>query len=206
MLISIHPDNPDERKIRRVVEALREGAVIVYPTDTVYAIGCSLQKSKAIEQVARIKGLKPDKANFSIVCQDLSSLAEYAIVDTPVYKIMRKALPGPYTFILNASNRIPKYFNANKKSVGIRVPDNKIVRMIVEELGHPLVTTSVHDDDEIIEYTTDPELIHERYAQQVDLVIDGGFGNNEASTIIDCTSGEPELVREGIGPTDHLFG
>lgn len=206
MLISIHPDNPDERKIRRVVEALREGAVIVYPTDTVYAIGCSLQKSKAIEQVARIKGLKPEKANFSIVCQDLSSLAEYAIVDTPIYKIMRKALPGPYTFILNASNRIPKYFNANKKSVGIRVPDNKIVRMIVEELGHPLVTTSVHDDDEIIEYTTDPELIHERYAQQVDLVIDGGFGKNEASTIIDCTSGEPELVREGIGPTDHLFG
>ncbi|MBX7095569.1 MAG: threonylcarbamoyl-AMP synthase [Flavobacteriales bacterium] len=205
MLLEIHPDNPDEKKIRKVVDLLNEGAVIIYPTDGVYAIGCSLLKSKAIDRVAKIKGLKTEKANFSIVCHDLSHLSEYARVDTPIYKIMKKALPGPYTFILEASNKIPKFFNNNKRSVGIRVPNNAIVRMIVKELGHPIISTSVHDDDEVIEYTTDPELIHEKYDKAVDLVIAGGYGKNEASTIIDCTDGYPEVIREGIGPTEDLF-
>lgn len=201
----IHPDNPDERKIRKVVDVLNNGGLIVFPTDTVYSIGCSLLKFKSIEKVARIKGIKTEKANFSIVCYDLSTIAEYAKVETPVYKIMKKALPGPYTFILEASSKIPKYFNNNKRSVGIRVPNNEITRMIVKELGHPIISTSVHDDDEVIEYTTDPELIHEKYHTQVDLVINGGFGHNEASTIIDCTQGQPEIVREGIGSTENLF-
>lgn len=206
MLLEIHPGTPDMRKLRRVIECLNDGGVIIYPTDTVYSIGCSLLKSKAMEKVARIKGLKPEKANFSLICYDLSTLSEYAkTVETPVYKLMRKALPGPYTFILNASSKVPRYFHPGKKSVGIRVPDNHLARELVKELGHPLISTSVHDDDEVIEYTTDPGLIYEKYRHQVDLVIDGGYGHNVASTVIDCTGGEPELVRQGIGPIDHLF-
>jgi len=200
MLIRIHPDNPADRLIRLVTECLNDGGVIIFPTDTIYAIGCDIYKPKAIDRVAQIKGVKIDKANFSFICQDLSHLSEFSRpIDNAVYKMMRRNLPGPFTFILGASNKVPKIFQSKKKSIGIRVPDNNIAREIVQQLGNPLMSTSVHDDDEILEYTTDPELIFERYGNQVDLVVDGGFGDNMASTIIDCTGSEPELLREGKG-------
>ena len=199
MLLNIHPENPDEKRMLQVVDVLRNGGVIIYPTDTVYSIGCDVNNSKAVARVAQIKGLKPEKANFSIICYDLSHIAEYARVYTPEYKMMKKNLPGPFTFILNGSSALPKIFKSNKKEVGIRVPDNNIARQLVQMLGNPLIATSVHDHDEVLEYTTDPELIHEKYEKQVDIVINGGYGNNEASTIVDFTSGEPEIVRQGIG-------
>lgn len=206
MLIDIHQENPDERKIQQVVEVLKKGGVIIYPTDAVYSLGCALSHNKAIERVAQIKGIKPEKANFSIVCEDLSQLSRYAKqVDTNIYKLMKRALPGPYTFILNASNLVPKIFKSKKKTIGIRVPDHLIPQRIVEVLGEPIIATSVHADDEILEYITDPELIHEKYEKIVDLVINSGMGNIHASTIFDCTSGEPELVREGIGPIEGLI-
>lgn len=200
MLVSIHPDNPDPRKMRQVIECLNNGGVIIYPTDTVYSIGCSLFKPKAIERVARLKGLKPEKADFSLVCYDLSTLSEYTRqVNNVTFKLMKRTLPGPFTFILNSSSQVPRLFSRKKRTVGIRIPDNNIARELVLELGHPLIATSVKDDDEILEYTTDPELIHERYGDSVDMVINAGFGNNVASTIIDCTGDEPEIIREGIG-------
>lgn len=199
MLLAIHPDNPDNRKITQVVNCLRSGGVIVYPTDTVYSFGCSIESKRAIERVAKIKGIKPEKADFSIICHDLSHLSEYAKVTTPTYKLLRKALPGPFTFILNGSTQIPKIFRARKKTIGLRIPDNNIARAIVQELGCPIIATSVHDEDDIIEYTTDPSLIEDKYNHLVDLVVDGGYGNNEASTIIDCTTDEPELIRQGLG-------
>lgn len=206
MLIDIHQENPDERKIQQVVEVLKKGGVIIYPTDSVYSLGCALSHTKAIERVAQIKGIKPEKANFSIVCEDLSQLSRYAKqVDTNIYKLMKRALPGPYTFILNASNLVPKIFKSKKKTIGIRVPDHLIPQRIVEVLGEPIIATSVHADDEILEYITDPELIHEKYEKIVDLVINSGMGNIHASTIFDCTSGEPELIREGIGPIEGLI-
>lgn len=205
MLLNIHPENPDPKRIREVVDCLRQGGVIIYPTDSVYTIGCDLMNIKALERVARIKNIKLDKANFSVICYDLSHLSEYAKpIDNAVFKLMKKSLPGPYTFILNASNNVPKIFQSKKKTVGIRVPDNNIPREIVNVLGNPIVSTSVHDDDEILEYTTDPELIHEKYNKQVDMVINGGFGNLNASTVFDCTNNVPELVREGIGSLDVL--
>jgi|SRR6056297_2642119 len=199
MLLNIHPDNPDEKRMLQVIDVLKKGGVIIYPTDTVYSIGCDVNNIKAVARVAQIKGLKADKANFSLICYDLSHISEYARIDTPDYKLMKKNLPGPFTFILNGSSALPKIFKTKKKEVGIRVPANNIARQLVEMLGNPLIATSVHDEDEIIEYTTDPELIYEKYGNQVDLVINGGFGNNEASTIVDLTSGEPEIVRQGIG-------
>lgn len=203
MLLQIHPDNPDPKKIDVVIECLKDGGTIIYPTDTVYSIGCDLNSSKAVSRVAQIKKIKLEKAHFSLVCYDLSHLAEYAkAIDTPVYKLMKTSLPGPFTFILNASSRVPKIFKSNKKTVGIRVPDNAIARQLVKELGNPIIATSVYDDDAVLEYTTDPELIYEKYGKQVDLVIDGGYGKNEASTIIDCTGAEPELVRQGLGILD----
>ncbi|HLP13474.1 MAG TPA: L-threonylcarbamoyladenylate synthase [Flavobacteriales bacterium] len=207
MLLDIHPDNPDARKIITAVEILNEGGIIVYPTDSVYAVGCLLNKSKAIERLEKFKKVKAAKANFSIICSDLSNISDYARnVENKVFKIMKKALPGPYTFILNASSKIPSYFNANKKTVGIRVPDNNIARALVEICNVPLVTTSVHDDeDEMMEYLTDAELIHEKFGNSVDLVINGGIGSLEPSTVIDCTSGSPELIREGKGEIVHLF-
>lgn len=206
MLIHIHPKNPEPKKIQTVVDCLLDGGVIIYPTDTVYSIGCLLTKSKGIERVAKIKGVKMEKANFSIVCHDLSNIAEYSRhVGTNIYKIMKKALPGPFTFILDASNKVPKYFNADKKEIGIRIPNNLIPQELVKISGSPLISTSVHDDDEVLEYTTDPELIYERYENLVDIVIAGGYGNNVASTVIDCTSGLPEITRQGIGITDDLF-
>jgi len=205
MLLEIHPDNPDARKIKQVLECLNDGGVIIYPTDSVYSIGCSLQRLKAVDKVARLKGIKPEKANFSLVCYDLSTLSEYAKqVNNPTFKLMRKAFPGPFTFILNASGQVPKLFKSKKKTIGIRVPDNNIPRELVRQLGCPLISTSVYDDDEIIEYTTDPELIHENWGNKVDIVINGGYGNNEASTVVDCTGDYPEIIRQGIGDLDAL--
>ncbi|MCD6661260.1 MAG: threonylcarbamoyl-AMP synthase [Lentimicrobium sp.] len=200
MLLKIYPENPGERQIRTVVECLNDGGIIIYPTDTVYGMGCDIFKSKAIERIAQIKGIKAEKANFSFICNDLSQLADYTRpIGNDVFKLMKKNLPGPFTFILNASNSVPKYIQSKKKTVGIRIPDNNIPLEIVRELGHPIMSTSIHDDDEILEYTTDPELIYEKYKNLVDIVIDGGYGDNEPSTIIDCTDYEPVIIREGKG-------
>lgn len=202
----IHPDNPDPRKIQQVVEILRRGGIGIYPTDTVYGLGGDIFSTKAIERIARIKGIKPEKNNFSFICSDLSNLSDYAKqVSQPVFKLMKKALPGPYTFILNSSSKVPKLLNTNKSQVGIRVPNHNIPRELVKILGNPIISTSIYDLDEVIEYTTDPELIFERFSSVVDFVIDGGYGNNTPSTIIDCTSDEPTLIREGLGPIEHLF-
>lgn len=203
MLIKIYPENPDERRIQQVIEVLKKGGVIVYPTDSVYSMGCDMTNKRAVEKMAQLKGVKLEEANFSLICYDLSNISEYTVqFGTDIYKMMKRALPGPYTFILNANKNIPKLFQSKKQTIGIRVPDNNIARTIVNQLGNPMLSTSVHDDDEILEYTTDPELIHERYDGQVDLVIDGGFGNNEASTVIDCTGETPEILRQGIGVVD----
>lgn len=200
MLLRIFPENPSSRQIRTVVECLLDGGVIIYPTDTVYGMGCDIFKSKAIERIAQIKGIKVEKANFSFICSDLSQLSDYTRpISNDVFKLMKKNLPGPFTFILNASNSVPKLIQSKKKTVGIRIPGNNIPLEIVNELGHPIMSTSIHDEDEILEYTTDPELIYEKYKNLVDIVIDGGFGDNEASTIIDCTGAEPLIIREGKG-------
>lgn len=199
MILNIHPENPNPKRIEQVVEILRNGGVIIYPTDTIYGIGCDMMNQKAVAKVAALKGLKPEKANFSIICHDLSHISEYARIDTPDYKMMKKSLPGPFTFILNATGNVPKIFKNKKKTIGIRVPDNNIARTLVKEFGNPLIATSVHDDDEILEYTTDPELIHERYGSKVDVVINGGPGKNEASTIVDLTEKDPEILRQGLG-------
>lgn len=206
MLLQIHPDNPNPREMKMVLECLRDGGVIIYPTDTVYALGCDIYESKAVERVCKIKGIKPEKANFSFVFYDLSHLADFTrVVDTPTYKLMRKALPGPFTFILEANSIIPKLFKSNKKTIGIRIPDNNICREIVNSLDHPIISTSVYDEDEIVEYTTDPEVIHEKYENLVDIVIDGGFGNNIASTVVDCTVSPPVVVRQGIGNLEEYL-
>ena len=203
MLIKIYPENPDEKRIQQVIDVLKKGGVIVYPTDSVYSMGCDMTNKRAVEKMAQLKGVKLEEANFSLICYDLSNISEYTVqFGTDIYKMMKRALPGPYTFILNANKNIPKLFQSKKQTIGIRVPDNNIARTIVNQLGNPMLSTSVHDDDEILEYTTDPELIHERYDGQVDLVIDGGYGNNEASTVIDCTGETPEIVRQGIGVVD----
>lgn len=200
MLLKIYPENPGERQIRTVVECLNDGGIIIYPTDTIYGMGCDIFKSKAIERIAQIKGIKAEKANFSFICNDLSQLADYTRpIGNDVFKLMKKNLPGPFTFILNASNSVPKYIQSKKKTVGIRIPDNNIPLEIVREFGHPIMSTSIHDDDEILEYTTDPELIYEKYKNLVDIVIDGGYGDNEPSTIIDCTDYEPVIIRKGKG-------
>ncbi|WP_247234549.1 L-threonylcarbamoyladenylate synthase [Telluribacter sp. SYSU D00476] len=198
-LIRIHPDNPEERKIRQVAECLRGGGLVIYPTDTIYGLGCDIHNAKAVEKVARIKGIKPDKSDFSFICYDLSHIADYAKVSNAGFKLMKKALPGPFTFVLWTSSKVPKLLNANKKTVGIRVPDNNIPRQIVRELGNPIITTSIRDDDEVIEYSTDPELIYEKFKNLVDIVIDGGYGGNVPSTIIDATDDTFEVIREGLG-------
>lgn len=205
MLLPIHPSNPDPRKIAQVVECLRKGGIVVYPTDTVYSMGCDMHNSKGLEKLALIKQIKLEKANFSLICHDLSHLTEYSKqLSNPVYKLMRSLLPGPYTFILEASKAIPKIFSDRKKTIGIRVPDNAIARAIVESLGNPIVATSVHDDDSILEYTTDPELIHEKWSNRVDIVIDGGMGGLEPSTVISCVNDEIEIIRMGKGPVEIL--
>ncbi|WP_194973064.1 L-threonylcarbamoyladenylate synthase [Aquiflexum lacus] len=205
-LIKLYPENPDPRKIQKIVEVLRDGGVIIYPTDTIYGMGCDIHNQRAVERIAQIKGIKPKKHNFSFICYDLSNISEYTrALSTPVFKVMKKTLPGPYTFILEANNNVPKILNSNKKTVGIRVPDHSIPRLLVKELGSPILTTSIRDEDEVIEYSTDPELIYEKYRDLVDIVIDGGYGQNVASTILDCTGGEIEIIREGLGPIDDLF-
>lgn len=204
-LVRIYPENPNPREIARVVEVLQNGGVIIYPTDTVYSFGCDIRKPKAIEQVARIKGLKPEKAEFALVFPDLSFLSAYTkSVDTPSYKILNRCLPGPFTFILKAGSAIPKIFQKKKKTVGIRIPENNIPREIVRQLDRPIIASSVHDEDEILEYTTDPELILEKYDHLVDIVIDGGIGDNDHSTVVDLSEGYPEIIREGKGNLDLL--
>lgn len=198
--IKLYPENPDERKVRQIVEVLRDGGVIIYPTDTIYGMGCDIFNSKAIEKIKQIKEIKGKNLNLSFICHDLSHLSEYTRrVETPIFKLMKKSLPGPFTYILESSSKVPKILNARKKTVGIRVPDNNIPRAIVRELGNPIITTSILDSDEIIEYSTDPSLIFEAFENLVDIVIDGGFGGNEPSTVVDCTEDEPVIVRQGIG-------
>lgn len=205
MLVKIYPENPNERHIQQAVEVLRKGGIIIYPTDTVYGLGCDITNQKAIERICRIRGIKPEKANFSFICSDLRHIADYIKpIDTTTFRVLKKALPGPFTFIFNANNNVPKLLSSNKKTVGIRVPDNSIAREIVKLLGNPILSTSIHDDDEVVEYSTDPELIHEKYEDRVDLVIDGGYGDNEPSTIVDCTSGDFEIVRQGKGIFENL--
>jgi tRNA threonylcarbamoyl adenosine modification protein (Sua5/YciO/YrdC/YwlC family) len=203
MLIRIHPDDPSPRLIKQVVECLQDGGLIIYPTDTVYGLGCDVFKQKSVEKIARIRGVELKKHNFSFICSDLSHLSDFTKpIDRSTYKLMRRALPGPFTFILNANTSIPKLFKNKKKTVGIRVPNHNIPRTIVEELGNPILTTSIHDDDAVIEYSTDPELIYEKYKNQVDIVIDGGYGNLTPSTVVDCTSSIPEILRQGEGILD----
>jgi tRNA threonylcarbamoyl adenosine modification protein (Sua5/YciO/YrdC/YwlC family) len=198
MLIRIHPDNPQERLIRQVVEVLHQGGVIVYPTDTIYGLGCDIFQHKAIERICRIKNMQPQKANLSFVCYDLSDLSRYARqLGTPVYRTLKQYLPGPYTFILDASKEVPKILKTKKDTVGIRVPDNKIARCIVKELGHPILSATL--PGEFVEEYTDPEIIHEKFEKLVDMVIDGGIGGITPSTIVDFTKGEPEVIREGAG-------
>ncbi|MEQ9466239.1 MAG: L-threonylcarbamoyladenylate synthase [Ekhidna sp.] len=197
--IKLYPENPERRKIQEVVEVLRNGGVIIYPTDTVYGLGCDIFNQKAIERIRLIKGIKGKHLNLSFICFDLSHISEYTRrLDTPTFKLMKKTLPGPYTFILESSSKVPKILNVKKKTVGIRVPDNNIPREIVKELGNPIITTSIHDD-EIHDHATDPELIYDEFKNLVDVVIDGGFGGVHPSTVIDCTGDTPEIVREGIG-------
>ena len=200
MLTKLYSENPNPKQIESIAKVLQGGGVVIYPTDTVYGIGCDIHNQKAVERIARIKGIKPEKAEFSFICSGLSQLSEYARqVSNPVFKMMKRNLPGPFTFILNASSKVPKILETKKKTVGIRIPDNDIVAAIVEQLGNPLLSTSIHFDEEMIEYATDPELIHEKYAELVDLVVDGGYGGIEFSTVVDCTGDDPEIIRQGSG-------
>lgn len=200
MLIKLYTENPNARDIARIVEVLQKGGIIIYPTDTVYGMGCDINQSKAVEQVCKIKGINLKKSNLSFICHDLSHISDYTKpIDNATFKLMKRHLPGPFTFILEANNNVPKLFKSNKKTVGIRVPNNSIIREIVKLLGNPILSTSIHDEDEIIEYTTDPELIHEKYQDIVDLVIDGGYGDHEPSTIVDCTMNELTIIRQGKG-------
>jgi tRNA threonylcarbamoyl adenosine modification protein (Sua5/YciO/YrdC/YwlC family) len=202
--IKIYEDKPNEAAIAKVVKVLKDGGLIIYPTDTVYGLGCDITNTKALERIAKIKGIKLEKANFSFVCHDLSNLSDYVKqVDTATFKLLKKALPGPYTFILPGNNNLPKEFK-KKTTVGIRIPDNNIALEIVRKLGNPIVSTSIRDEDEVIEYTTDPELIFEKWQHLVDMVVDGGYGDNLASTIIDLSGDEPVVVREGKGSLDIL--
>lgn len=200
MLLKIHPQSPQPRILDSALEVIKKGGIIVFPTDTVYALGCDAYDNKAIERVCRILGKKPEKANLSLICKDLSNISEFTTpINTAIFKMMRKALPGPFTFILNANGNVPKIFKTNKKTVGIRVPDNKICQALIEKLGHPLVSASIHSGDEIQDYLTEPDEIYDAFGKLADAVIDGGTGGNQPSTIVDCTGHEPEIVRQGKG-------
>ncbi|MCV9933799.1 L-threonylcarbamoyladenylate synthase [Flavobacterium sp. LS1R47] len=202
--IKIYTDKPNEAAIAKVVKVLKNGGLVIYPTDTVYGLGCDITNSRALERIAKIKGVKLEKANFSFICHDLSNISDYVRqIDTSTFKILKRALPGPYTFILPGNNSLPKEFK-KKTTVGIRVPDNSIALEIVRQLGNPIVSTSIRDEDDVIEYTTDPELIFEKWQNLVDMVIDGGYGDNVASTIIDLSENEPIIIREGKGSLDIL--
>jgi len=204
MLLRIYPENPNQDRIRKVVDVLEEGGIIIYPTDTVYAIGCDIKANKSIDKIARMKGLNPQNPDMSLIFHDMSQLSEYTIIrDNSVFKLLKRNLPGPFTFIVQANSTIPKLFKNKKKTVGIRIPDNNIVLELVKELGRPIITTSIHDPDEVIEYTTDPELIYEKYQNFAEIVINGGYGRNEASTIVDCTSDEIRIIRQGLGILEY---
>ena len=205
MYLSIHPENPEPRKIKQAVEIIRSGGLVIFPTDTIYAIGCDINQLRSIERLCKVMGKKPEKANLSLICADLSDLSAYsAPINSTVFKLMKASLPGPYTFILKSSRLVPKLFQTNKKTVGIRVPDNAIAQALIKELGSPLVSASVHSEDEILDYLTEPEEIYDQYQSQIDLMIEGGTGDNQPSTIIDCTEGEAVLVREGKGTVDLI--
>ena len=199
MLIKIYPENPNPREIKKIAQIIDDGGLVIYPTDTIYGIGCDITKPKAVARLAQIQGLDMDKAFFSFIFNDLSQLSEYTKpMSNPAFKLLKRNVPGPFTFIFEANNNIPKLFKTRRKTIGIRLPDNNIVRAIVSELGRPLLSSSVHDDqDEVTEYITDPELIHERYGNVVDAVIDGGYGDNQPSTVVDCTTDEFEIIRQG---------
>lgn len=203
-LIKIYNENPNERELDKVVAVLKKGGLIIYPTDTVYGLGCDITNMKAMEKVAQIKGVKLNKANFSFICYDLSNLSDYVKqIETPTYKILKKYLPGPYTFVLPSNNNLPKAFK-NRKTVGIRIPENNIIRELVKKLGNPIVSTSIYDEDDLLEYTTDPELIFEKWGDLVDIVVDGGYGDNNASTVIDLSNDEIEIIREGKGSLEDF--
>jgi tRNA threonylcarbamoyl adenosine modification protein (Sua5/YciO/YrdC/YwlC family) len=200
MLLELHPDNPNPRELKKVIDSLKSDGVIIIPTDTIYAMACKLDSKMAIERMAKIAGKKSEKVNFSLICSDLSNIADYTSnIDKAVFRLLKNNLPGPFTFILKANNNVTRFFAGNKKTIGIRVPDNAIAQSIIKELGMPLVVSTIHHEDVILEYMTDPEEIHAKFENQVDWVIDGGFGGNEASTIIDCTEDEPTVVRQGKG-------
>ncbi|MDR2815726.1 MAG: threonylcarbamoyl-AMP synthase [Proteiniphilum sp.] len=198
MLVKLYNENPNPREIEKIVSVLREGGIVIYPTDTLYGMGCDALNVRAVEKICELKGINPQKSNLSIICNDLSDISEYAKVSTPVFKLMKRHLPGPFTFILPTTSSLPKIYK-NRKTVGIRVPDNNIIREIVAQLGNPVLNTSVTIEDDEIEYTTDPELIHEKWEEIAGIVIDGGFGGIEPSTVVDCTSDEPEIIRQGKG-------
>ncbi len=200
MLLKINPDTPNPTKITKVIDTLQNDGVIITPTDSVYAFGCSLNSKKAFKKICELKGVQPKEAHFSIICKDLSNLSEYASdIDKPIFRLLKNHLPGPYTFILNASQKVPKLFGTNKKTIGLRVPDNKITQAIVQELGAPLIATSLHHEDKVLDYMTDPEAIFDEFKKKVDIVVDGGYGDNVPSTVVDCTNNTPTLVREGKG-------
>ncbi len=204
--IRLYEENPDPKKVKQAVDILRDGGVVIYPTDTVYGMGCDITNQRAVEKICKIKGINPKKHNFSIICADLGNIAQYTrVITKPVFKMMKKGLPGPFTFILEASNVVPKILHSNKKTIGIRVPAHTIPRLLVEELGHPILTTSIRDEDDVVEYSTDPELIFEKYQYLVDLVVDGGYGQNVASTILDCTGDEVEIIRQGLGQLEDII-
>lgn len=200
MFIKIYEENPNPKSIEQVVDILKKGGVIIYPTDTIYGIGCDITNQKAIERVCRIRGIKKEKSNLSFICNDLTSISQYTKpLDNATFRLLKRSLPGPFTYIFNASSQVPKLLSSKKKTVGIRVPDNNIAREIVRQLGNPIISTSIHDDDEVIEYSTDPELIYEKYGTVVDAVIDGGYGKNTPSTVVDCTTGDFDVIRQGEG-------
>jgi len=203
MLLKIHPETPGQRQVQKAVEILRNGGVIIFPTDTVYGLGCDVFNHKAAERVARLKGINLEKANFSFICHNMSQLSDYARhLSNSTFKLMKQYLPGPYTFILPASSNVPRIFRNKKKTIGIRIPDNKIIMEIVRELGNAVLTTSIHDEDTVLDYTTDPDLIYDHYHNRVDALIHGGYGNNVPSTVIDCTGELPVVIRQGIGELD----
>ncbi|MBW6500867.1 MAG: threonylcarbamoyl-AMP synthase [Bacteroidales bacterium] len=200
MLLRIYNENPSQERIRKVADVLEAGGIIIYPTDTVYAMGCDIKANRSIEKIARLKGLNPDNPDLSIIFHDMSQLSEYTVIrDNTIFKLLKRNLPGPFTFIVQANNQIPRLFKNKKKTVGIRIPDSPIIIELARELGRPIITTSIHDQDEVIEYTTDPELIFEKYHDFADIVINGGYGKNEASTVVDCTGDEIRIVRQGLG-------